>query len=83
MHQQYQNRDILETLRASRASQLDTDHQRLRSVARAIAASRHKVEPVSHNFYRVVDNRTGRVKGWRQTHLAACRLASNLDAETA
>lgn len=80
MYQQHQIRDILETLRASRASQLDTDRQRLQSVAHAIAASRHKVEPV---IYRVVDNRTGLVKGWRRPHLAACRLASNLDFEAA
>lgn len=83
MYQQHQNRDILETLRANLATQLDTDRQRLQAVAHAIAASRHKVEPVSRNLYKVVDNRTGRVMGWRQTHLAACRFASNLDAEVA
>lgn len=77
-----QNPDILETLLAHSA-QLSTDCRRLHETARSIAASRHKVEPVSARFFKVTDSRTGKVRGWRQTHLDACALARQLDAETA
>ena len=44
-------------------------------------APRYRVIPVSVEFFHIVDNDTGKVKGFRREHNAACALARKLEQE--
>ncbi len=44
-------------------------------------APRYRVIPVSVEFFHIVDNDTGKVKGFRREHNAACTLARKLEQE--
>ena len=44
-------------------------------------APRYRVIPVSGEFFHIVDICTGKVKGFRREHNAACALARKLEQE--
>ena len=44
-------------------------------------APRYRVVPVSGEFFHIVDTGTGKVKGFRREHNAACALARKLEQE--
>ena len=44
-------------------------------------APRYRVIPVSGEFFHIVDARTGKVKGFRRDHNAACAYARKLEQE--
>lgn len=44
-------------------------------------APRYRVVPVSGEFFHIVDTGTGKVKGFRCEHNAACALARKLEQE--
>ena len=44
-------------------------------------ATRYRVVPVSGEFFHIVDTGTGKVKGFRREHNAACALARKLEQE--
>ena len=44
-------------------------------------APRYRVVPVSGEFFHIVDTGTGKVKGFRREHNAACALARELEQE--
>ena len=44
-------------------------------------APRYRVIPVSGEFFHIVDTGTGKVKGFRCEHNAACALARKLEQE--
>ena len=45
------------------------------------SAPRYRVIPVSDEFFHIVDTGTGKVKGFRREHNAACALARKLEQE--
>ena len=44
-------------------------------------APRYRVVPVSGEFFHIVDTGTGKLKGFRREHNAACALARKLEQE--
>ncbi len=44
-------------------------------------APRYRVIPVSGEFFHIVDTSTGKVKGFRREHNAACAFARKLEQE--
>ena len=44
-------------------------------------APRYRVVPVSGEFFHIIDTGTGKVKGFRREHNAACALARKLELE--
>ncbi|GAB3391318.1 hypothetical protein [Azotobacter armeniacus] len=68
------NCNVLETLN------FNVDLERLAVARCAIEATRHKVEPLSRDLFRVFDSRSDKVKGWRKTHATACQFTRQLDA---
>ena len=44
-------------------------------------APRYRVIPVSGEFFHIVDTGTGKVKGFRRDHNAACAFARKLEQE--
>ena len=45
-------------------------------------APRYRVIPVSGEFFHIVDTGTGKVKGFRREHNAACAFARKLEQES-
>ena len=44
-------------------------------------APRYRVIPVSGEFFHIIDTSTGKVKGFRRDHNAACAFARKLERE--
>ena len=42
---------------------------------------RYRVEPMGVAFFHIIDTRTGKVKGFRRDHNAACAFARKLEQE--
>jgi hypothetical protein len=78
MQQQIQHsRSTLDALR-ERAIHATAVFYRRASNGQPLRPPRFIVVPVSQSFFSVSDRITGDIKGWRQSHQAACQLADAL-----
>ncbi|EIK96087.1 hypothetical protein PMM47T1_14045 [Pseudomonas sp. M47T1] len=78
MHPSIQSRrEVLAVLR-ERTRLATAEFYELAGIVFPVVSCRHKVIPVG-KAYHVTDSATGKVKGFRFTHQAACELAKVLD----
>ena len=81
MHRQIQqHREVLDALR-TRSIMAAAELHRLTGTEPQPTAARFKVQPVSAGLFRITDSTTGKVKGWKRTHGAACGFAQALERE--
>lgn len=81
MHHSIQSRrDIVDGLRQrSRLATLEL--YRLIGRPEPVVAFRMVVKPAGRDFFHVVDNKTGKVVGFRRNHNEACALARKLESK--
>ena len=79
MHHSIQSRrDIVDGLH-QRSLIATADFYRLIDRPAPVATFRMIVKPAGRDFFHVVDNRTGKVMGFRRDHNEACALARRLE----
>ena len=81
MHHSIQSRrDIVDGLH-QRSRIATADFYRLIGRPAPVVTYRMTVKPAGRDFFHVVDNRTGKVMGFRRDHNAACAFARKLEQE--
>ncbi len=81
MHQQIQQRrEVLDALR-TRSIMAAAELHRMTGTEPQPSEARFKVQPVSAGLFRITDTNTGKVKGWKRSHGAACGFAQALERQ--
>lgn len=78
MHPHIQQRvDVLNALH-QRSVMATADFYRLANASRPVQQPRFYVVPAGVGMFHIIDRVDSKVKGFRQAHLEACRLADSL-----